>query len=203
MPDGESDLREVGIKELTVHASAVIARVEQGQRVVVTRRRRPAALLIPFSDARDFVLAFADDFIEMRRLARDDRLLDAANTSPDGWSVQLTETALREVRRPSFPGRPAWRLLRQLAARAEHGAARLGGRWRFVHERSGEFAWATAGQYVLMCDVRRQSRTVALLAVFHKSLLTRWIWSGRPPPLRVTVATHLDGTSRRNLEDAD
>jgi prevent-host-death family protein len=42
-----SSTAAVGIRALQQHASAVVARVAAGERIVVTDRGRPAALLVP------------------------------------------------------------------------------------------------------------------------------------------------------------
>jgi prevent-host-death family protein len=57
---------EVTVKELKAHASALIRRVEAGERAVVTRHRRQVALLIPISEAREFVTAYANEFVTER-----------------------------------------------------------------------------------------------------------------------------------------
>jgi antitoxin (DNA-binding transcriptional repressor) of toxin-antitoxin stability system len=48
----------------------VIDRVEAGQAYVVTKRGRPAAVLMPVEEAEDLVLASADEYVRMRREAR-------------------------------------------------------------------------------------------------------------------------------------
>jgi prevent-host-death family protein len=63
---------EIGVKELKATASAVIERVEAGAAYVVTKRGRPAAVLLPIDEAEDIVLANADEFVRMRREARSD-----------------------------------------------------------------------------------------------------------------------------------
>jgi prevent-host-death family protein len=63
-------MAEIGIKELKATASAVIERVEAGTAYVVTKRGRPAAVLLPVEDAEDLVLANADEYVRMRREAR-------------------------------------------------------------------------------------------------------------------------------------
>jgi prevent-host-death family protein len=63
-------LREIGIKELKNSASRVIAEVETGERVVVTKRGRPAAVIMSMEDVEDFVLAHAEEYVEMRLKAR-------------------------------------------------------------------------------------------------------------------------------------
>jgi prevent-host-death family protein len=61
---------EIGVKELKATASAVIEQVEAGTAYVVTKRGRPAAVLMPIEDAEDLVLANADEYLRMRREAR-------------------------------------------------------------------------------------------------------------------------------------
>jgi prevent-host-death family protein len=61
---------EIGIKELKAHASRVVDEVEAGASYVVTRRGRPAAVILAVEDAEDLVLANAEEFVEARRRAR-------------------------------------------------------------------------------------------------------------------------------------
>jgi prevent-host-death family protein len=63
-------MAEIGIKQLKATASAVIDDVEAGGAYVVTKRGRPAAVLLPIEEAEDLVLANADEFLRMRREAR-------------------------------------------------------------------------------------------------------------------------------------
>lgn len=63
-------MAEIGVKELKATASAVIERVEGGGAYVITKRGRPAAVLLPIEEAEDLVLANADEFVRMRRVAR-------------------------------------------------------------------------------------------------------------------------------------
>jgi prevent-host-death family protein len=63
-------MAEIGVKELKTTASAVIDRVERGSAYVVTKRGRPAAVLLPIDEAEDLVLANADEYIKMRRSGR-------------------------------------------------------------------------------------------------------------------------------------
>jgi len=74
---------EIGVKELKATASAVIDRVEAGGAYVVTRRGRPAAVLMPIEEAEDLVLASADEYVRMRREAR--------TAYADGRTVNLSE----------------------------------------------------------------------------------------------------------------
>jgi prevent-host-death family protein len=61
---------EIGVKELKATASSVIEQVEAGAAYVVTKRGRPAAVLLPVEDAEDLILANADEYVRMRRQAR-------------------------------------------------------------------------------------------------------------------------------------
>jgi prevent-host-death family protein len=63
-------LAEIGVKALKSTASAVIEQVEAGAAYVVTKRGRPAAVLLPIDEAEDLVLAHADEYVRMRREAR-------------------------------------------------------------------------------------------------------------------------------------
>jgi len=65
-------MAEIGIKELKATASSVIDEVESGSAYVVTRRGRPAAVLLPIDEAEDLVLANAGEYVRQRRLARAD-----------------------------------------------------------------------------------------------------------------------------------
>jgi prevent-host-death family protein len=64
-------MAEIGVKELKATASAVIEEVEAGATFVVTKRGKPAAVLLPVEEAEDVILANADEFVKMRRAARD------------------------------------------------------------------------------------------------------------------------------------
>jgi prevent-host-death family protein len=63
-------MAEIGVKELKASASAVIENVEGGAAYVVTKRGRPAAVLLPVEEAEDLVLSNADEYVRMRRAAR-------------------------------------------------------------------------------------------------------------------------------------
>jgi prevent-host-death family protein len=59
-------MREIGIKELKNSASRVLEEVEEGQRVIVTKRGRPIAVIMSMEEAEDFVLANAEEYVRMR-----------------------------------------------------------------------------------------------------------------------------------------
>jgi prevent-host-death family protein len=65
-------MAEIGIKELKTAASRVIEEVSGGASYVVTKRGRPAAVIVPLEDAEDLVLAYAEEYVEMRRRGREE-----------------------------------------------------------------------------------------------------------------------------------
>lgn len=64
-------MAEIGIKELKSGASRVIDEVAAGRSYVITKRGRPTAVIVPIEEAEDLVLANAEEFIAMRRRARE------------------------------------------------------------------------------------------------------------------------------------
>ncbi len=64
-------MAEIGIRDLKSGASRVIEEVSGGRSYVVTRRGRAAAVIMPIEEAEDLVLANAEEFISMRRRARE------------------------------------------------------------------------------------------------------------------------------------
>ncbi|MGH2572639.1 MAG: type II toxin-antitoxin system Phd/YefM family antitoxin [Actinomycetota bacterium] len=65
-------MAEIGVKELKASASRVIDEVAAGTSYVVTKRGRPAAVLMPVEEAEDLVLANAAEFIRLRRRGREE-----------------------------------------------------------------------------------------------------------------------------------
>jgi len=63
-------MAEIGIKELKAAASRVIDEVEEGAAYIVTKRGRPAAVLLPIDEAEDIVLANAGELVRLRRQGR-------------------------------------------------------------------------------------------------------------------------------------
>jgi prevent-host-death family protein len=64
-------MAEIGIKELKSGASRVIDEVSAGASYVVTKRGKPAAVIVPIEDAEDLVLANAEEYVTMRRRAHE------------------------------------------------------------------------------------------------------------------------------------
>jgi prevent-host-death family protein len=64
-------MAEIRVEEFKATLSAIIDEVEGGGATyVVTKRGRAAAVLLPVHEAEDMVLANADEYLRMRRLAR-------------------------------------------------------------------------------------------------------------------------------------
>src|SRR2546423_859666 len=150
-------LPEVGVRELKVHASSLIRLVEGGQRLVVTRQRRPVALLIPISEAREFVLAYAEEFVEMRRIARDEY---AAGRAVGDGRVRVATGALEAIREPGFPVGAARLVLGQIARRERSALGERPRRWEVIRTRDGDIVVARAGHHRLVCELPGEDRTL-------------------------------------------
>lgn len=50
----QSDERQVGIRELKEHTSAVVRRVKDGASIRITERGHPVAMLVPLRDDQDY-----------------------------------------------------------------------------------------------------------------------------------------------------
>jgi prevent-host-death family protein len=61
----------IGIRDLKVHASDIVKRAEAGESILVTRRGKPVAVMLPFGiEAEDLILAHAPTFIKLREEGR-------------------------------------------------------------------------------------------------------------------------------------
>jgi len=78
-------MAEIGLRELKATASRVVDEVQAGASYVVTKRGRPAAVLMPVEEAEDVVLANATEYVKLRRQARRDHA--------SGRSVALDDLA--------------------------------------------------------------------------------------------------------------
>lgn len=100
-----TSMSTVGVRELGKRASAIVDAVEHGDRVVVTKRGRPVAVLSAVSAdvLEDFVLAHHDEFV--RDMAEAERELAAGRTrSLDEVLADLdadNETSSSRSNRPS------------------------------------------------------------------------------------------------------
>lgn len=59
-------MQEVGVRELKNRASRLIEEVEAGEPIVITRRGRPAAVLVPVAEAESLLVSRAEEFVRMR-----------------------------------------------------------------------------------------------------------------------------------------
>jgi prevent-host-death family protein len=64
-------MAEIGITELKSDMSRVVGEVAAGRVYVITKSGRPTAVLMPIEEAEDHVFANAEEFISMRRRARE------------------------------------------------------------------------------------------------------------------------------------
>jgi prevent-host-death family protein len=76
-------LAEVGLRELTHHTARILARVERGERVVVTRYACPVAVLVSVAEAEHFFAVHSAEMVRARIEARREYL--------DDWAVPLDE----------------------------------------------------------------------------------------------------------------
>ena len=87
-----STLQRIGVRELRQHASRYLALVARGERVEVTDRGRPVAMLVPVRGAA------WDDFLDTgRRLASGTDAMDLADEAPLEYGAEAS-AALRAMR---------------------------------------------------------------------------------------------------------
>jgi prevent-host-death family protein len=65
-------IREVSVRQLTHQTSRVLGRVEECERVIVSRYGRPVAVLLGIDQAIDLLLANSEEFVRMRVAAREE-----------------------------------------------------------------------------------------------------------------------------------
>jgi prevent-host-death family protein len=65
-------MAEVSLKQLGSNASRVVRAVEEGDRVLVTKRSRPAAVILSVDEAEDYLLALEPKFAPRREQGRRD-----------------------------------------------------------------------------------------------------------------------------------
>ena len=68
----DQPVTEVSATELARSASSVLDRVAAGGRIVVSRSRRPVALIVSLEDGIEVMLAGAERFALLRREAREE-----------------------------------------------------------------------------------------------------------------------------------
>ena len=82
--DNYPQTREVGIRELRDGLSRVLAELPEEGRVLITKHGRPVAILITVEESYDYVLAFAQEFVEARLEAREAHAASKAAELVDG-----------------------------------------------------------------------------------------------------------------------
>ena len=79
-------MQRIGVRELRQHASRYLALVEHGERVQVTDRGRPIAMLVPIrGDAWD-------DLLDSGRVAPPRDPADIADEEPGDYGLAASET---------------------------------------------------------------------------------------------------------------
>ncbi len=64
-------MTKIEVESLEEAASRAVEAAEAGERVIVTRDGRPAAVIMSMEDAEDVVLAEGEEFVQMRSEGRD------------------------------------------------------------------------------------------------------------------------------------
>ena len=88
-------MQRIGVRELRQHASRYLAMVARGERIEVTDRGRPIALLVP-ARGDDW-----DDLVASGRIAAPQDDTDIANEAPAKYAVDATRSlqSMRESER--------------------------------------------------------------------------------------------------------
>jgi prevent-host-death family protein len=84
-------MQRIGVRELRQHASRYLALVARGERVEVTDRGRPVAMLVPLHGA------LWDDLLADGRLLQPADSTDVADESPVDYGLHASEV-LRSMR---------------------------------------------------------------------------------------------------------
>jgi len=79
-------MQRIGVRELRQHASRYLAMVARGERIEVTDRGRPVALLVP-ARADEW-----DDLVTSGRVLAPQDDADIADEPPAGYAVDATRT---------------------------------------------------------------------------------------------------------------
>ena len=173
-------MAEIGVKELKSTASAVIDRVEGGAAYVVTRRGRPAAVLLPVEEAEDLVLANADEYIRfggkgVPRTARVARSNWRTWADPD-IRVEVAPAAAMTLRKmpPDVRGRITEALL-ALAGQTGKPKRIAGKSVKTIQGVGDSFHRLRVGDYRVMYDAIDEDRVILVLGVVHRGDLERWL----------------------------
>jgi prevent-host-death family protein len=79
----EAPLAEIGLRELTHHTARVLRRVEDGERIVLTRHACPIAVLVSVAEAENFFAVHSADMVRAR--------IEGRAEYRDNWAVPLDE----------------------------------------------------------------------------------------------------------------
>jgi prevent-host-death family protein len=194
---------QIGIRSLRDEASRIVHRAQAGERFVVTRHNRPAALLIGISEARDFVFTHAEEFVALREEGRSELAGAAGAAARARRAVALSPGAAVRIAR--LRGTPRGRVdseLRRLAACLRDGRPPVEGPGGPVWQRDwdGPFMRLRTAWQWLACEALPRGR-LGVSAVVAEAELDRWLWSGKLQPLRVSVAELRAGRPWSEVED--
>ncbi|HYU61607.1 MAG TPA: type II toxin-antitoxin system prevent-host-death family antitoxin [Solirubrobacterales bacterium] len=179
----EHALLEVGVRELSRNTTAVLARVEAGERVVVTRRQCPIAVVLSLAETQDYLLIHSPAVDRMRAEGRaEHRSGESCSLAQlERFTVKFATAASRvyedlDGRERALLGRS----LKQLASRAGRGRA-------FLTENSstpgwgielrpaldGELVVLRAGYVRAVCELLEEEKVVLVLEIVKVSELKR------------------------------
>ena len=79
----EAPLAEIGVRELNHRTTRVLRRVEEGERLIVTRHACPIAVLVSVSEAENFFAVHSAEMVRGR--------IEGRSEYRDGWAVPLAE----------------------------------------------------------------------------------------------------------------
>ena len=88
-------MQRVGVRELRQHASRYLALVARGERIEVTDRGRPVAMLVPVQGE------LWDDLLASGRMVQPVDATDVADEPPVDWGVNVSQTlqTMRDLER--------------------------------------------------------------------------------------------------------
>jgi prevent-host-death family protein len=88
-------MERIGVRELRQHASRYLALVARGERVEITDRGRPLAMLVPLSGDR------WEDLLATGRVMPPSEAVDIADEAPADYGIDATGTlaAMRQLER--------------------------------------------------------------------------------------------------------
>ena len=173
-------MAEIGIKELKATASSVIDEVESGSAYVITKRGRPAAVLLPIDEAEDLVLANADEYVRQRRLARADydkgRTVKLEDSRLSAYEVRLSRSAVRQFKKLGDADRDRVRSALDRLAHDVSRPGRVSGKSvKTIRGTEDSFHRLRVGDHRVMYDVIDSDRVILVLGVVDRADLERWL----------------------------